>query len=53
VEESFPRYGKMGDDFSTAWKKVSHFFHTMEKSFPHRGKPWWGERGGERAISSL
>ena len=25
-------------DFSTQWKNVSRVFHTMEKSFPHRGK---------------
>jgi NDP-sugar pyrophosphorylase family protein len=25
-------------DFSTQWKKVSGFFHTMEKSFPQCGK---------------
>ncbi len=29
---------RRGNTFSTQWKKVSRFFHTMEKMFPHCGK---------------
>ena len=41
----FPRYGKIFSTlwkkevvFSTQWKNVSRYFHTMERMFPRRGK---------------
>jgi hypothetical protein len=33
-----PGAGPRGSRFSTAWKKFSRFFHTMEKCFPQCGK---------------
>ena len=45
IQEIFPHCGKKFStvwkktaDFSTQWKNVSRFFHTMEKMFPWRGK---------------
>jgi hypothetical protein len=46
---SFPHCGNI---FSTPWKTVTHFFHTMENFspvFPHHGKKFstvWKTTGG-------
>ena len=33
--EVFPQYGKLFEEFSTAWKIFSDFFHAMENCFSH------------------
>ena len=38
---AIPHHGKTFGDFSTLWKKVDPFFHTVEKYFPHCGKILW------------
>jgi hypothetical protein len=50
MEKSFPRHGKVGPVFSTAWKISSHFFHGMEKSFPRCGKSGMGAGWGDKTI---